>query len=73
MLKANCWIRNGSAILKSWQLRDVPSSTNGIDEECASIHPTPLDINFVSLVREGNRLCGNYLEIVVYPSLVNFD
>ena len=51
--------------LKLGQIRDIPSSSQGLDEKHTRIQPAPQDINSISLVGEFDRLSGDDLEVRV--------
>ena len=59
-----------NASLKLWQIRDVPSSAQSLDQEHARLEPSSPDFDVVSFIGELNRLRGNHLEIRVDPALV---
>jgi hypothetical protein len=56
--------------LELWQLRGVPSTTDGLDQEDAGIHASPLNVDVIALIRQQYGLCRDDLQIVVNPALV---
>jgi hypothetical protein len=56
--------------LELWQLRRIPSTANGFDEEDAGIYASPLNVDVIALICQQHRLRCDDLEIVVDPALV---
>src|ERR1700722_4195170 len=54
----------------TWQLRYIPSTADGFDEEDARIHATPLNVDVIALICQQYRLRRDDLEIVVYAPFV---
>jgi hypothetical protein len=53
------WFPN--SFLELRQLRRIPSTADGLHEENAGVHPTPLNVDVVALVGQQYRLRGDDL------------
>src|SRR5580704_7337641 len=57
--------------LQPRQLRRIPSTADGLDQQDAGIHPPPLNIDIIALICQQHRLRSNHLQIVVNSAHVS--
>jgi hypothetical protein len=60
-----------SATLRSlWQIRAIPSTTDGLDQQHGTCHASPKNVDRGKLIGEGGILSGNDFEITCDTALV---